>query len=123
MLNQLQKAFNANKYKSTDEPIDSDIIEYSIEQILDIDKHFRYDGVNDDIFSLKQLQYKTWNNVYPTLNTKYYTKNEFVKRTNMRCVIDNIYKRYAFLQDLDLTNILIAGGCISNIIMGKLTVT
>jgi hypothetical protein len=96
-----------------DNPMD---IEDPIIDVLETDKKFRYSGVEDDLFTIDMLKNKKWNYNYPTLQSKHDVickKSKLLVETDIVC---NLYNKYDFLRNLDMKNILVAGGAVSNAI-------
>jgi hypothetical protein len=91
-------------------------IKDSITNVLETDKKFRYVGVEDDLFTTDMLKNKNWNYNYPTLQSKHdgaHKKSKSLVETN---IVNNLYNKYGFLRNLDMKNILVAGGAVSNAI-------
>lgn len=86
--------------------------------ILNKDSLYRNDDVKDDIYHLKSLQTdSSWNLTYPTLVNKYDCKkkvnknlSEFISKFNNECFLLNH-------ENIDMSNLLIAGGCIRSILL------
>jgi hypothetical protein len=86
--------------------------------ILKKDSLYRKNDVKDDIYFLKSLQTdSSWNLTYPTL-VNVYKRNvkvnrnlsDFIKMFNKECFLLNP-------DNVDMSNLLIAGGCIRSIIL------
>ena len=91
--------------------------------ILEMDKKFRYEGVEDDLYYFKDLQYKKWDYSLPTLTPKEKQYRCFrcdVRKMNEYYLIKTFYKLWIIAEDMDMSNILFAGGAISNIINGDI---
>lgn len=89
------------------------------DKILETDKKFRYEGVTEDIHTLDTLvSDKSLDYDVPTLC------DDDIDRPNI--LLNSIekfktkfYEKYPFLKGIDMTNLLIAGGSVSNIIRDK----
>jgi hypothetical protein len=125
-----EKFSNAPKYteiidttdiNSNDTPVFKYIINNKnldniISQTLEIDKSFRYVGVENDLFTSNELSYKNLDYIYPTLCT--YNKND-KKTFDKSIIIKNLYYRFPIIQCMNMTNIVIAGGSIGNAIVNN----
>ena len=83
-------------------------------ETLEIDRSFRYSGVDGDLFTVEQLNVKTFDFTYPTIFSQYYT----IKTLDKSRIIKNLVKSYPIISGMIMTNILIAGGAICNAIVG-----
>lgn len=88
----------------------------SINEILAIDRNFRYTGItdSDDLHTISNLQSDcSLDYDLPTLVTKDFDYNQSIKLCNN---IDDFkakfYEEYPFLNGLDMSNMLIAGGSV-----------
>ena len=93
----------------------------SIKEILEIDSIHRYEDVSDDLFTLHDLSNNmTWDYQLPTLMKKindYSDKKNIIR--NNGSFKKKFYEQYQCLQEIDMSNLLIAGGSIRNIIFGN----
>lgn len=84
--------------------------------LLEIDAKYRYLGVTDDLFTLHDLSPEsTWQYELPTLtNTHEYGKKKINKNNdNFK---DLFFKTFIFLDNINLNNLLIAGGSIKSLL-------
>lgn len=81
--------------------------------VINTDKVNRYVGITDDLFTLNDIQEKTWNNSLPTLTKKH--DNIFTKITDI-VFKEKFFNKFKYLKNIDFTNLLIAGGCIKSIL-------
>lgn len=88
-----------------------------ISKILEIDSSFKQIDVNEDLYKLSDLKIESgWKYGLPTLVTsKNFSELKFNK--NIKKFKKNFYKKYNFLTNISLDNLLIAGGSIRNIIL------
>jgi len=96
--------------------IDKKNLDNIILKTLEIDKSFRYVGVEDDLFHVEELRNKSLELIYPTLCHSYATNNTY-KTLHKSIILQNLYKRYPIIKGMNMSNILIAGGTICNAIM------
>lgn len=92
-----------------------------VKNVLDIDSKYRYKGVTDDLYIVgkdfpdQNIESKEWDYSLPTF-TKY--KNPFnkskIKNINIEKFSLKFRDDFKSLETLDMSGILIAGGCISN---------
>jgi len=92
-----------------------------VQDILDVDRKFRHNAVVDDIVTIDKL---IVNNILdydsPTLVSRNFDYNK--KRdlcNNQKQFLNLFYELYPFLSGLDMTNLLIAGGSVGNIIQNR----
>ena len=93
--------------------------ELNIKAILQIDSEHRYEDVSDDLFTLHDLSnVSTWNYSLPTLmkNISEYTNRKNIVRNN-NTFKNNFYEKYYYLNGINLSNMLIAGGCIRKLLV------
>ena len=93
--------------------------ESNIKTILQIDSEHRYEDVSDDLFTLHDLSnVSTWNYSLPTLmkNISEYTNRKNIVRNN-NTFKNNFYEKYYYLNGINLSNMLIAGGCIRKLLV------
>jgi hypothetical protein len=90
-------------------------------KLLALDAKCRYEGITGDVYSAHQLsEAPTWNYTLPTLVNN--SSNEF-KRNNL--IKSNIvfrkkfFSEIPFLNNIDLSNILIAGGSVRSILVNS----
>lgn len=92
-----------------------------VEDLLKLDKEKRYEEVEDDLFTISRISTnKIWDMSLPTLinaGDTHITRRNIHVDNNLDRLIQDFYNRYPFLQNINFDNILIAGGCISNIIL------
>ena len=93
----------------------------SVDQVLATDREFRHTGVEGDLFTLSDLEpNQDWNADYPTIISH---KNVFSQKRlaglNTHGFTNEFEKRFPFLHDLQYNNVLVAGGCVGDILMGR----
>jgi len=91
-----------------------------VKKTLVIDALFRYDGVESDLHSFETFEYKDLDSNHPILDSdhlKSYIYRKIPDNFVEARAIANFYYIYSYLTDLDMTNILIAGGSVSNSIL------
>lgn len=96
--------------------------EYIVKELLELDSKKRYIDVDDDLFTLSHINTNIkWDMTLPTIINadKQLTMQNIKLQTNMNSIISKFYCRYPFLKNIDFKNILIAGGCISNLLLGR----
>ena len=92
----------------------------SVAKILETDAKYRMEGVKDDIFTLDKLKTKDdWTFDSPTLarskSSSEYKSQKYI--TDISSFKKKFYGKYRFLQGVDLTNLLIAGGSVRSILL------
>jgi predicted NodU family carbamoyl transferase len=92
-----------------------------ITEILETDNKYRHHGVIGDIFTIDSLKSdKSLDYDYPTLVNHSFDYNNSNKLcNNIEQFKTNFYKKYPFLTGIDMSNLLIAGGCVGNIVQNK----
>lgn len=91
-----------------------------VDEVLKIDTSCRYEGINDDLYRPHDLCEKVYTFNYPTIVAGH-MHNGFIRNNksfNEYTIIHRLYTTYPFIQRLDMTNIFIAGGSVSNAILG-----
>lgn len=95
----------------------------TIFHILKTDAKYRYEGVTDDVYFLNDLKVDTdWKFDVPTLAK--YNVSEYKTRkytTNINEFKDKFYKKYRVLKNVDMTNLLVAGGAIRSVLLDQHT--
>lgn len=92
----------------------------NIIKLLAIDAKCRYENITGDLYSAHQLSgTPTWNYVLPTLvnESHNFKRNELVKSNIV--FKNNFYKEIPFLKNIDLSNLLIAGGSVRSILVNS----
>ncbi len=93
-----------------------------VENLLKIDNGKRYEEVEDDLFPISSINTNVkWDMTLPTLlNACDNYINRYQKNVNKNLdeLIKEFYESYPFLKNIDFDNVLIAGGCISNLVIG-----
>jgi len=89
--------------------------------IINIDKNHRSVGISDDLHTINELiSDKSLDYDYPTLVNKGFDYNEAITLcNNTEDFKTKFYKKYGFLQNLNMRNLLIAGGSIGDIVRNK----
>ncbi|AFX92516.1 hypothetical protein CE11_00489 [Megavirus courdo11] len=91
----------------------------TISQVLKTDKKHRTKGVTGDLHTMDSLVSDlSLDYDLPTLCGKNIERPNILM-TNKDKFNDEFYKRYPFLKKINMNNLLIAGGSISNIIRGQ----
>lgn len=92
-----------------------------IRKILDIDRKFRYSGIEEDLFAINKLSSnKCQEYDLPTIFNKFYDPNKTMKLVNNETDFKNkFFKKFPFIKGFDLKNLLIAGGNVGNIIRNE----
>lgn len=99
--------------------IDNKNIDNIISQTLEIDKSFRYVGVQDDLFTTSDLRHKDLDYIYPTLCSHYNTTKNYSKTFNKSIILKNLYNHFPIIKGMNMDNVLIAGGAICNAIINN----
>ncbi len=89
---------------------------YTIDIVLFVDKLHRINGIFDDLYKISDIQSdKTLDYKVPILcNSKSNYQNTLLD--SLTIFKKKFYEKYAFLKRVDLKQLVIAGGCISNIV-------
>lgn len=88
-----------------------------VRDLLKLDKEKRTVGVNDDIHVLSSLEQKTWDFTLPTVcdDSSYDTRlNEL--NTDIASIKKLFYEMYPMLEEVNMDNLVIAGGCLGGFI-------
>lgn len=112
--NEIDSNSTALKYVINKKKLNNIILE-----TIEIDRSFRYVGVDSDLFKIDDLKQKELDFIYPTLcnmNDSYRSSSK--KTLNRSDIIERIYNTYPLIQGMNMDNILIAGGAICNEILG-----
>ncbi len=97
-------------------------------RLIDRDRQYRGNGStnNGDLYKLETLQHKTWNYPLPTLlymmgRRQAPELKDFVAKNNydLAQFVTNFYKMAPEMVGLDMTNVLVAGGCPGNVVRGQ----
>lgn len=70
----------------------------------------------DDLFTVDQVNEKTFDCIYPTLYSHYNYHETNNKTLDKSIILRNLYKNYPIIKGMNMTNVLIAGGAICNAI-------
>ncbi len=85
-------------------------------EILKIDAKFRVANVKDDLFTLEQLGTSTgWTNELPTLKSRTSKDIQFIKTSEE--FKKQLERSYPIFYGLDYSNLLLAGGCVSSLLL------
>lgn len=94
---------------------------HRINQILKTDSQYRVEGVIDDVFKLEDLKTdQDWDFGVPTLVKKMnsdYKSRKYVN--NLSDFKEKFYKKYRVLNNVDMSNLLVAGGAIRSILLDQ----
>ena len=86
-----------------------------ISSVLQIDSKNRFEGNEGDLFELDSLQEKDWDFSYPTLTyEETFDRNILIGENEFKNKFFNLYPE---LKGIESKHILIAGGCISSLIL------
>ena len=85
-------------------------------ETLEIDRSFRYVGVEDDLFTTDQLNKKPFDYIYPTIQSQFNNILNKKYTLNKSQILRNLYNNYPIIRGMNMDNILIAGGAICNAI-------
>ncbi|QKF93471.1 hypothetical protein QKU48_gp0013 [Fadolivirus algeromassiliense] len=92
-----------------------------INQILQTDAQYRVEGVRDDVFKLEDLKVdQDWNFDVPTLvkqSSSDYKSRKYIN--NLNDFKERFYKKYRILKNVDMSNLLIAGGAIRSVLLDQ----
>jgi hypothetical protein len=91
---------------------------------LAVDAKHRFDGVVGDLHTLASLKQQAWDFRLPTICRAWRTygqqkSNNFSMETNLQKVIDALYTRAPVLKGVDMTNVLLAGGAVSSVMVDR----
>jgi len=86
-----------------------------VNQVLETDSKYRYEGVMDDLYRFEDLRPVQWDFSLPTLTQSKILTNLSTKST--ADFVGNFYEEFPFLHGMCMNNVLVAGGCVSSILM------
>src|SRR6056297_4084733 len=88
----------------------------NIIELIEKDKKFRYQGIKEDLFTLEDIESdKTLDFNFPVLCARDFNEFNILSNSAEKFKI-NLYKKYPFLQKINMNNLLIAGGSLCNVI-------
>lgn len=95
-----------------------------VQDVLDVDKKFRHDGVSGDLFPLRSIQSKDWDYPCPTLIKEFNEKNDdrfktIKLETNIAKFKQRFETTFPFLANVNLDNMLVAGGIVGKMVIDK----
>lgn len=95
-----------------------------VKQVLETDAKYRCSGVEGDLFSLGELTPNEWVYELPTLCRKdthkgYNFGSNEMKKMTIESFKTKLYKQYPALKGIDMSNVLIAGGCVGEFIFSN----
>ena len=98
----------------------SEKISEELKGVLNIDKCMRYNGVCDDIYKFNSIECKPWDFSLPTVVYRSQINNPYESKY---WYIQKFYELQApFLKNMDMSNIIIAGGSISCLLFHSFTI-
>jgi len=94
-----------------------------VNQVLETDSKYRYEGVMDDLFTLEELKPVQWDFSLPTL-TRSKSPDPYIENTKSIVTFDDFMSKYnkycgKYFDGFDMSNVLLAGGSVSDMLMNS----